>query len=231
MSAQKSFARTAKKKSAFSSARKKPSAKRDTIGKTSIGRNQILKSPLNLEPLTLSSGPAEKSTPQKPPKENIRNHPHPAKRHHPPHPMQKYHIPQYPAVPGKFRDQDDFARTARATIARMIQAEDCNLFGQVTCGVGGGYIVPLDEDFEQHPVELFVFIVRPPKEYQSAAEVIADTWAIDVEEQEDAWNEVLGRNIRDPEDAYILADIPVAYVFENQQDAQSWLNDYLSPHD
>lgn len=140
--------------------------------------------------------------------------------------MKQFSMPQYPAVRGKFEDQDSYAKYGQATIAEMIERGDCKQFGVVTCGMGGGYVVPLDENFECHPVELLVFTVKPAREYKNAAEVVEATWDVSVEEQEEVWNKALDRNRSDNEDAFRLKDIPVAYLFETPVQAQEWLEEY-----
>jgi hypothetical protein len=140
--------------------------------------------------------------------------------------MKKFIMPQYPAVIGKFEDQDSYAKHGQATIAAMLESGDCNQFGVVRCGMGGGYMVPLDENFESHPVELLVFTVKPSREYENAAEVVEDTWGITCEEMEEAWNDALARDIADEEDAFRLKDVPVAYLFETPEQAQAWLEEY-----
>ncbi len=134
--------------------------------------------------------------------------------------MKQYGLPSFPPLAGIFTDNDGFAQQAQDTVIALLERGDCDLFGVVTCGVGGGYLVPLDEDFECHPVEKFVFLFKPARDYENAAAVVAATWGVDCAEMEADWNAAIGTA-----DAVRLEEIPVCYLFESRAEAETWLSE------
>lgn len=137
--------------------------------------------------------------------------------------MKKFALPATPAVLGKFDDQESFAADAREKIAAMLEAEDYGAIGVVYCGIGGGYFVPLDDDFTLHPLEKFVLLVRGSRDFSTASEYVEAEWFVPAEALEREWSEALDRDPNDPDDAIRLAEIPVEYLFEDKEEAAEWL--------
>jgi hypothetical protein len=132
--------------------------------------------------------------------------------------MNKFQIPQFPAVRGKFNDQDSYAEQAQSKIAEMLESDNNHQFGVVTCGMGGGYLVDFTEDeYQNHPIKLFAFLIKPEREYENAAEMIKDFWQCDVTEVQEMFDKDLEVD---------LSEIPVSYVFETQEEADEWLVDF-----
>jgi hypothetical protein len=137
--------------------------------------------------------------------------------------MNQYTLPT-PPVSGNFTDQEDFAKSVNSAVRKMIidqrdgGANDC--FGEVQCGLGGGYAVDLsneDGNYFFHPIERVVMLVKPEKEYPSFAELINDRWLTTAQEEQEGW-----------ECDIDLSEVPVEYVFETIPEAEAWLKDQLA---
>lgn len=138
--------------------------------------------------------------------------------------MKQFRIPQFPAVRGRFRDQDGYAAQAQSKIADMLETGS-DQFGVVTEGVGGGYVLDLSADeYRLHPVSTIVCMFKPTSNYTEAADLIRDTWdSTDVEEEEALWSKSLGHDFK-------FADVAVAYLFDDAAAAAAWLSEYQEDH-
>jgi hypothetical protein len=129
--------------------------------------------------------------------------------------MKKYNMPSFP-VAGKFEDQESYAAGVRKTVAEMLERES-GQFGLVRCGMGGGYALDFsEEDYWLHPVEMLVFVVKPETDYANMAEVVDATWGTSAAEENKGWET----------EGFDCAQVPVAYMFETEAEAQAWLAEY-----
>jgi len=88
-----------------------------------------------------------------------------------------------------------------------------------------GYYLGYDEDnYVLHPVSALVFLVKPERE-MSFVEVIKKDWSLDepLETLEDEWNAGLGRTA---EHRFELASIETSYLFDSEDDAESFLAEF-----
>lgn len=133
--------------------------------------------------------------------------------------MNKFSIPSFP-VSGRFDDQESFAKQSREVIAELIRSGGGD-FGVVYCGVGGGYLVNFSkDDYWCHPVKSFVAVVKPGKEPANAAEHVEAEWSGCKVKEEERWAKGLDR------EKFDLSEISVEYLFETDEEARAWLDEY-----
>jgi hypothetical protein len=134
--------------------------------------------------------------------------------------MKKFSLPSFP-VSSRFDDQESFAKQSRQVLAEIIRS-GAGDFGVVYCGVGGGYLVNFSkDDYWCHPVEDFVAVVKPDKEPANAAEHVEAEWGgCKVKDEEERWARGLDW------EEFNLSEINVEYLFETDEEAQAWLEEY-----
>jgi len=136
--------------------------------------------------------------------------------------MKKFNIPSFP-VSGRFDDQRAFAEQSREFLTETLEDWSDMLraygaFGVVRKGFAGGYLVDfVQPDCYIHPVSEFVCLLKPEEAFENATAFIRQVWAQPPEEEEASWRKALD----DPD--FRLADIPVSYLFETEEEARQWL--------
>lgn len=120
------------------------------------------------------------------------------------HDMKKFLIPSRPVVPGKFADEDNHYKYCQNILSTHADDPYCIWFGHLDEGSGGGSFLPMDEsehyDATVWPVQRFVFLVRPCRDYANGSELLAD---------------------HDCGSEDHLAGLPVEYMFETAADLRA----------
>ena len=129
--------------------------------------------------------------------------------------MKKIPVQPYPAVVGRYKDQDDFAENAYQSVKKAIEAEEWGeIFLVETCGVGGGFYVAVTETTEKWAPDYVVFLLNPEKEYKNFAEVAKDE---NFSEEEYLDAERL-------DEGYTAKNVDVrGYFFKTKKEAKLWL--------
>lgn len=85
--------------------------------------------------------------------------------------MKKIALPEFPTVPGKFKDEEAFAKNAVRAVEKAVAADDFDeIFLVCPAGFGGGYYVGLQEDCDAHfeRAQEAVFLLKPDSTLLSA---------------------------------------------------------------